>query len=148
MFPHLNHRAGHYALLAAAGVWLFFVNLGGASLWDRDEGRNTVAAFEMLESGDWIVPRFNNVLRVDKPALLYWLQATAYQVFGINEFAARLPSALAALGAVLVAYELGRRMFNPVSGLLGSLVLASTPMVCAAARFANPDALLNFFTVL
>src|SRR5947209_18849679 len=119
MFPHLNHRAGHYALLAAAGVWLFFVNLGGASLWDLDEGRNTVAALEMLESGNWIVPTFNNVLRVDKPALLYWLQAGAYHVFGVTEFAARLPSALAALLTVLLAYELGRRMFGPVTGLVG-----------------------------
>jgi len=148
MFRQFNHRLGHYALLSLAGIWLFFVNLGGASLWDLDEGRNTVAALEMMESGDWIVPKFNNVLRVDKPALLYWLQVAAYQQFGVNEFAARLPSALAALAAVLLAYELGRKLFTPVAGLLGGLVLASTPMVSAAARFANPDALLNTFTIL
>jgi 4-amino-4-deoxy-L-arabinose transferase-like glycosyltransferase len=148
MFNHLNHRAGHYALLGVVAAWLFFVNLGGATLWDVDEGRNTVAALEMLESGKWVVPTFNNVLRVDKPALLYWLQATAYHLFGINEFAARLPSALAGLVTVLLTYELGRRMFNAVTGLLGGLILASTPMICAAARFANPDALLNGCCVL
>jgi 4-amino-4-deoxy-L-arabinose transferase-like glycosyltransferase len=148
MFQRLHHRAGHYTLLTVVGLWLFFVNLGGASLWDVDEGRNTVAAFEMLESGDWVVPRYNGELRVDKPALLYWLQVLAYQQFGVNEFAARLPSALAALLTLLLAYELGRRMFNPLAGLLGGVVLASTPMLCAAARFANPDALLNACTVL
>jgi 4-amino-4-deoxy-L-arabinose transferase-like glycosyltransferase len=148
MFRLLDHRAGHYALLGSVAAWLFLVNLGGASLWDVDEGRNTVAALEMLESGDWVVPTFNGALRVDKPALLYWLQIVAYRTLGVNEFAARLPSALAALGTVLLTYELGRRMFNPPTALLGGLVLASTPMVCAAARFANPDALLNALTAL
>jgi 4-amino-4-deoxy-L-arabinose transferase-like glycosyltransferase len=141
-------RNGHYALLAAASWLLFFLNLGGASLWDVDEGRNSTAAEEMLYSNNWIKPTFNNRDRFDKPALLYWLQATGYQLFGINEFAARLPSALAALTAVLLCYELGRRLFSAQTALCGGLMVASTPMFCAAARFANPDALLNCFTVL
>jgi 4-amino-4-deoxy-L-arabinose transferase-like glycosyltransferase len=148
MWRHFNHRLGHYAVLCVSAWALFFVNLGGAALWDLDEGRNAVAALEMRESGDWIVPKFNNVLRVDKPALLYWLQVAAYGWFGVNEYAARLPSAVAAVIAVLLTYELGRRMFTPAAGLIAGLTLASCPMMCAAARFANPDALLNVFTVL
>ncbi len=146
--PHWNHRSVHYALLSMVGAFLCLVNLGGPSLWDRDEGRNAGAALEMMESQDWVVPKFNAQLRVDKPALLYWLQIGAYRLFGITEFAARLPSALAALLTMLAAYELGRRLFNPATGLLGALVVVSTPMFCAAARFANPDALLHLFTVL
>ena len=68
--------------------------------------------------------------------------------FGVNAFAARLPSALAALLTVLLTYELGRRLFGPPAGLLAGLVLASTALFSAAAHFANPDALLNLFTVL
>src|SRR5262249_53549365 len=138
----------HYVALLATGACLFFTNLGGASLWDVDEGRNATAAWEMLESGHYIVPTFNAKLRVDKPALLYWLQVLAYRTFGVNEFAARLPSALAALCAVLLCYELGRRMFNAPTGLLASMVVACTPMLCGAARFANPDSLLNTLTLL
>ncbi len=148
MFRLFHHRPGHYGLLGLAALTLFFLNLGGATLWDLDEGRNATAALEMRESGDWIVPTFNNVLRVDKPALLYWLQVIAYGQLGVNELAARLPSALAALAAVFLTYELGRRLFDATTGLLGGLILASCPMTCAAARFANPDALLNAFTVL
>src|SRR5260370_29253202 len=148
LFQACHHRAGHYALLLAAGSALFRRNLGGASLWDVEEGRNSPCAWAMWESGNYIVPYFNGELRVDKPALLYWLQAGAYQLFGFNEFSARLPSALAALLTILLCYELGRRLFTPLTGLLGGLVLASTPMVCGAARFANPDALLNCLTVL
>jgi 4-amino-4-deoxy-L-arabinose transferase-like glycosyltransferase len=148
MLQRLNHRAGHYALLLAAGTALFLVNLGGPSLWDVDEGRNATAAYEMLESGDFIVPTFNATLRSHKPVLLYWLQVVAYRVFGVNEFAARLPSALAALLALLLTYELGRRLFDASTGLLAALVLGSTASFCASAHFANPDALLNTFVVL
>ena len=148
MVARLQHRIWHYLLLVAVGGVLFLWNLGGASLWDLDEGKNATAALEMLESRNWVVPTFNGELRVDKPALLYWLQIAAYGAFGIGEFAARLPSALAALGALLLVYELGRATFGKRTGLLSGLILATTPMLCGAARFANPDALLHFFTLL
>jgi 4-amino-4-deoxy-L-arabinose transferase-like glycosyltransferase len=148
MFRRCNNRAGHYVLLSVLSAGLFLPNLGVPSLWDIDEGNNADAAREMLEARDWVVPKFNNQLRVDKPAMLYWLQMAGYSCFGVNEFAARLSSALAGLAAVLLTYELGRALFGVGCGLLGGLVLASTAMFCAAAHFANPDALLNAFTIL
>lgn len=147
MFQAVYSRRLHYPLLLVAAFLLFFLNLGAPSLWDIDEGNNAEAAREMLESGDWVVPTFNYQLRVDKPALLYWLQMTGYRLLGRNEFSARLPSALAALLAVLVAYELGRSMFGATEGLLGGLVLASSVAFCGAAHFANPDALLCLATL-
>src|SRR5262249_38047165 len=98
--------------------------------------------------GNWIVPTFNYRVREDKPALLYWLQIAAFHACGVNEFAARLPSALAALVAVLATYELGRRMFGPRAGLSAGVGLAGPGLFRAAAHFAHPDALLNAFTVL
>jgi 4-amino-4-deoxy-L-arabinose transferase-like glycosyltransferase len=148
MIEHLHHRGWHYLLLIGISGLMFFVNLGGATLWDIDEGRNAECAYEMMEANNWIIPTFNSQLRVDKPALLYWLQIFSYLCFGVSEFAARFPSALAALGTVLLAYELARSMFTPSTGLLAGVIVASTPMLCGAGRFANPDALLNCFTVL
>src|ERR1700676_1533540 len=148
MFARLHCRAGHYLLLVAIGTSLFAPNLGGPSLWDLDEGRNATCAWEMMLADNWVIPTFNGDLRVDKPALLYWLQIAAYYGFGANEFSARLPSALAALGTVLLCYALGRSMFGRATGLLAGVVAAATPMLCGAARFANPDALLNFCVVL
>jgi 4-amino-4-deoxy-L-arabinose transferase-like glycosyltransferase len=142
------NRCGHCILLLALAAGLSFPNLGRPSLWDIDEGNNAEAAREMLESGNWVVPTFNYELRVDKPALLYWLQIGAYEWFGVNEFAARFPSAVAALLAVLMAYELARGMFGAATGLLAGVALATAPAFCASAHFANPDALLNTFTVL
>jgi 4-amino-4-deoxy-L-arabinose transferase-like glycosyltransferase len=148
MFARLHCRAGHYLLLMIIASSLFFPNLGGPSLWDLDEGKNLTCSWEMYTADNWVTPTFNGDLRPDKPALLYWLQIAAFRVFGVNEFAGRLPSALAALGTVLLCYELGRSMFTRATGLLAGLVVAATPMLCGAARFANPDALLNFFVVL
>ncbi len=148
MFRRLDNRVGHYALLAIVWSVLCLPNLGGPSLWDIDEGNNAECAQEMYESGNFIVPTFNYKLRVDKPVLLYWLQASAYQVCGINEFAARLPSALASLLTLLVIYELGRRFFESSSALLAGLILASSVAFCAAAHFANPDALLDLCILL
>ncbi|HYT91949.1 MAG TPA: glycosyltransferase family 39 protein, partial [Gemmataceae bacterium] len=148
MVQRHNGRAAHYTLLLVVGACLFLVNLGGPSLWDVDEGRNGTCSGEMRESGNWIIPTFNSVLRSHKPALLYWLQATAYSVFGVNEFSARLPSALAALLTLLLVYEIGRLLFGAAVGLLAGVILASTAMFCASAHFANPDALLNFSVAL
>jgi 4-amino-4-deoxy-L-arabinose transferase-like glycosyltransferase len=146
MLQQLNHRLGHYSLLILVSASVFLINLGGPALWDLDEGRNATATLEMRESGDWIRPTFNGKLRSHKPVLLYWLQAAAFEIFGVNEFSARLPSALAAMLTVLLVYELGRRMFDTGTGLLGALILASSALFCVAAHFANPDAILLTFT--
>src|SRR6516162_7798455 len=95
MFRLLHGRAGHYTLLVLVCAALYLPNLGGPSLWDIDEGNNSACSEDMFESGDYVVPHFNGGWRPDKPALLYWLQAAAYRAFGVGEFAARLPSALA-----------------------------------------------------
>jgi 4-amino-4-deoxy-L-arabinose transferase-like glycosyltransferase len=143
MFQRLDFRLGHYTLLLLTWGVLCLPNLGSPSLYDIDEGKNSEAAHEMWASDNYIVPYFNYQMRVDKPALLYWLQAAAYTAFGLNELSARLPSALAGLLAVLTTYALGRRLFGAAVGLLGGIVLASAVAFSVAAHFANPDALLN-----
>lgn len=148
MFQHLEHRLGHYLLLSLVWAALCLPNLGGPSLWDVDEGHNAEAAREMLVAGNVVVPTFNYRWRHDKPALLYWLQMGSYQLFGVSEWSSRFPSALAALGVIVIAYEFGRRMFSAATGLLAGVILATSVMFCAAARFANPDALLLFATSL
>lgn len=137
-----DSRLVHYVILTAVWAVLTLPGLGSMSLWDIDEGLNAEAAREMYESGNYIVPRFNFQPRNAKPALLYWLQAAAYRQLGVNELAARLPSALAALGVVLLTYNLARRMFDPLTGLLAGAILISSIQVCLLAHAATPDMLL------
>ncbi|MEW6494449.1 MAG: glycosyltransferase family 39 protein [Cyanobacteriota bacterium] len=75
----------------------FFWNLGSTGLLDETEPLFVEASRQMTVTGDWITPYFNGVTRFDKPPLIYWSQALAFLTFGINEFAARLPSAIAGL---------------------------------------------------
>ncbi len=78
--------------------WLaFFWNLGSTGLLDETEPLFVEASRQMTVTGDWITPYFNGVTRFDKPPLIYWSQALAFLTFGVNEFAARLPSAIAGL---------------------------------------------------
>ena len=72
-------------------------------LTDRDEGRNAEAGREMLETGNWVSPTFNYEPRFAKPALVYWLMSLSYRWLGIDEFAARFPSA--AFGGVLIVLQ-------------------------------------------
>ena len=102
----------------------------------------------MLERGDWVVPTFNYELRTQKPVLLYWLIMMSYSLFGVNEFSARLPSALLAVGTTLVTFQLGRRLFSDRAGLLAGLIMASCLMFGVAGRAATPDSCLIFFTSL
>jgi len=120
----------------------FTLMLGGNSLWDVDEPNNAVCAREMLQAGNWFVPMFNGELRFDKPILLYWLMMPSFSLFGINEFSARLPSALAITGLVLVVWYFGRRLLDERSGLIAAVLLATCLHIVVISRAATPDPLL------
>jgi 4-amino-4-deoxy-L-arabinose transferase-like glycosyltransferase len=143
-----RERLRDYAILLAVSAALTLPNLGAPSLWDVDEGVNAQAAREMRDNDTWVIPTFNYKLRTAKPVMQYWLQRVSYAAFGVDEWSARLPSVFAAWGAVLLTYELARRMFDRVTGLLAGVVLASAFEFCMLAHAATPDAVLLVFTVL
>jgi len=138
----------HLAIITLIAGVVMFTNLGGPKLWDRDEPRNAGCAKEMLERGDWVTPVFNGELRSHKPVLLYWFMISAYQIFGVNEFSARLWSAIFAMGTCYCTYWIGRRLFNPHVGLWSAVILATTLMFDVAGRAATPDSVLIFFCTL
>src|SRR5262245_45321098 len=90
--------------MIAISMVTLFLGLGRLALIGPDEPRYAEVAREMLASGDYISTRLCGCLWFEKPALLYWLSALCYRIFGVGEFAARLPSAVAALAIVLGAY--------------------------------------------
>ncbi|MFM2118552.1 MAG: hypothetical protein RL722_20, partial [Pseudomonadota bacterium] len=81
-------------LWAAALLLVCLLGLGRAPLFDVDEGAFSEASREMVTSGDWLHTTLNGNDRFDKPIGVYWLQASSLSLFGVNEFAVRLPSAL------------------------------------------------------
>lgn len=139
----------HLALITGAAWLVFFVNLGGPQLWDRDEPRNAACAHEMLERGDWVVPTFNGDLRVLKPIMKYWLMISAYKMFGVNEFAARFWFAFFAVAAVIATYFLGKRLFaSDAAGLWSALTLSTSTLFVVTGHLAKADAPLTFFSTV
>ena len=142
-------RHGQYLFVVIAiACTIFFTNLGVAQLWDRDEPRNAGCAAEMLGRNDWVVPIFNGELRYQKPVLLYWLTMGAYQLFGVNEFAARFSSALLAVATVAITYSIAFRLFGLTVAIFSGIILSSNLMFAVAARAATPDSVLIFFSTL
>ena len=91
---------------------MLFYRLGGPALFEPDEGRNAEKAREILLLNDWITPHENFHPVLDKPIFFYWLIALSYKLFGVSEWAARLPSSLAAFGCILVVYFFARRWWG------------------------------------
>ncbi len=135
-------RLAIYALLAAI---LYLPGLGRPALWEPDEGRYAEIAREMVISGDYVTPRDDFELYFEKPPLVYWAEAASIKIFGVNEFAVRLPAALFSIGQVVVTAALAEMMLGASAGLFAALALALSPLFFGFARFATLDPALAFF---
>ena len=102
----------------------------------------------MLERGNLIVPWFNGEMFPEKPPLMFWTMMGGFELFGVNELGARFFSAVMGVGTALVAFHLGRILFNLRVGLWAGLITASTIIFTISARAATVDSALTFFTAL
>ncbi len=123
-------------------VYLQF--LGRLPFLEPDEGRYAEIPREMLESGDFITPFLNYVKYFEKPPLIYWLNALSMKLFGQNEFAARLPSALCGVLTILFIYHLGRTLFGRRQGMVAALILGSSAGFMIQNRMILTDIPLTF----
>jgi 4-amino-4-deoxy-L-arabinose transferase-like glycosyltransferase len=142
-----------WLLFAVAVLIVYFAGLT-IPLLGPDEPRYAQVAREMFERGDWITPTLGGFHWFEKPALLYWLEITAYNLFGVSEFSARLGSALFGLGTVACLWILGRYFesdaANNEQGTTDdfanwlALIAASTLGIIAFAHGASFDIILTF----
>lgn len=156
---YFDEHPGVVKLIPIAWVLLiggivFLWDLGNTGLVDETEPLFAEAARQMDVTGDWITPYFNGETRFDKPPLIYWLMAIAYQVIGVNEWAARLPSALSAIALMGMGfYTLQRYGISSadtdaskqrwLSAYIGSALIALHPLTIAWARTGVSDMLLT-----
>ncbi|MFN3467203.1 MAG: ArnT family glycosyltransferase, partial [Candidatus Brocadiales bacterium] len=124
---------------------LYLPHLGGRDLWAGRETLYAQVARETLQ-GNWLVPHFNGEIYVNKPPLYFWVIAVLSKPWGdVTEFTLRLPSALSAVGTVLVVFSLGERLIGAGGGFLAGLILASSPEFQKYACVAKLEMLLTFF---
>jgi len=135
-------------VLALFSALIFFPGLGRREVLDVNEGQRVHASQEMLRTGDWIVPHLNGKPYLKKPPLLYWEVAGLVSVFGLQEGAARLPSAILGVGMVLLVFAWGRRMAGGQRvALLAGAITAVNYVVFVKARECELDIALAFFTL-
>src|SRR5215475_1325946 len=120
--------------------------LGYLPLLVPDEGRNAEVAREMKESGAWLVPTYDGADYLDKPAFFFKAVALSLAMFGNTETAARIPSAAAGVGLVLLVFAFCRKVHGTRCALLAAIVVATTPLYVAFARTVIFDIALAFFT--
>jgi 4-amino-4-deoxy-L-arabinose transferase-like glycosyltransferase len=125
-------------LLAGFCAFLFFYGLAQFGLIGADEPRYAQVAREMLQRHDWITPTLGGQPWLEKPPLYYWQAILAYKVFGVSDWAARLPSAVDATLLVLAVYFFLKRFLSGVE-LDGALIVASCAGIVGYARAASTD---------
>ncbi|GAX40450.1 glycosyl transferase family protein [Tolypothrix sp. NIES-4075] len=132
-------------------------NLGSIGLIDETEPLFAEASRQMFVTGDWITPFFNGETRFDKPALIYWCQAIAYAIIGVNEWAVRLPSAMAAIAVISLLFytlkwylakqdeleHISRPTRRWLTAALGAAIIALTPEMIVWGRTGVSDMLLT-----
>jgi 4-amino-4-deoxy-L-arabinose transferase-like glycosyltransferase len=141
-------RAGGAATLVAFGVVLFVVlfwRLGAATFWDPDEAHYAETSRELIVSGDWLAPYYNERPFFDKPILFHWLQGASMALIGPTEFAARLVPALAALALIGITAWIGFRLVSADVAIISALLLATNPATFALARYAILDTVFTAF---
>ena len=122
-----------------------FAFQGTRGIWEPDEGRYSSAGVNMHESGDWLVPSVDGEHpHLTKPPMIYWALASSIALVGHNEWAARLPSALAYIGTGLFVFGLGRRL-NPARPWLPATIWALSFAPVVASNIISTDPILAFF---
>ncbi len=144
----INSTTTTYATLFFGCLLFHIVGTWNLPLIDRDEPRFAEASREMIERGDYIVPYFNNQLRLDKPPLTYWAQTLSYRIFGENDFAARFPSAIAAALTALVIFTWGTRLRGKELGLWAAIIFTLSLQTFIHAKAAVADMWLVLFATL
>ena len=141
----INSSVANYATLFLACVAFHMIGTWAVPLIDRDEPRFAEASREMIERGDYIVPRFNNQLRLDKPPLAYWAQVASYRIFGENDFAARFPSAIAAALVAMSILAWGKRIGGDRVGWWAAIIFTLSLQTFLHAKAAVADMWLVLF---
>jgi 4-amino-4-deoxy-L-arabinose transferase-like glycosyltransferase len=132
-----------YGALALVFLAVYFGAIFSPALLDDADSTHAEAAREMYVTGDYVTLHVNGVRYLEKAPLPYWMVAISYHLFGVNEFATRLPMALSALLLGVLALAWGRRAFGERAGIYAGLFTYTAAGVFLFTRILIPDVLLS-----
>ncbi|MCS6952179.1 MAG: glycosyltransferase family 39 protein [Bryobacteraceae bacterium] len=130
-------------VLFAAAIFIFATIPSPPHLMDDVDAVQAQIARTMLESGDWVTARLNGVAYLEKPPLKYWLIAVCFLIFGVHDWAARLPIGLGAVALAWLTVRFGRWAFGAPAGFYAGLALATCVGLFLFTRVLFADVLLT-----
>jgi 4-amino-4-deoxy-L-arabinose transferase-like glycosyltransferase len=131
-----------FGLLMLVAFVVIGAGIGLRDPWPSDEPRFTLAAKQMVDSGEWLFPHRGVELYSDKPPMLMWLEAASYELTRHWRVAFLLPSLLASLATIALTYDLGRRLWDRRAGLFAAGALLATFQFVYQAKRAQIDPLI------
>lgn len=138
-------RVASYWLLALVFLAVYVGAMFTPALLDDADSTHAEAAREMFVTGDYVTLHINGVRYLEKAPLPYWLVAISYHIFGVNEFATRLPMALSVMFLGILALAWARRAFGERTGIYAALFVYTAAGVFLFTRILIPDVLLSLF---
>jgi 4-amino-4-deoxy-L-arabinose transferase-like glycosyltransferase len=148
----LHHpvRASLSMILGIVALWalIYAPGLFSPPLLDDADARHAEAAREMLQRHDFVTIYVNGVRYLEKAPLPYWLNAASHAIFGISDFAVRLPTSLAALALFLAVFFLGRDLAGDKAGLFASIIITTAVGPYIYTRFFIPDIMVCLWLTL
>jgi 4-amino-4-deoxy-L-arabinose transferase-like glycosyltransferase len=137
----LRFRCELIVVAVAAAVFLGFM-VSPPSLMDDVDAVQAQIARNMLDSGDWVTARLDGVVYLEKSPLKYWLIALSYKIFGIHDWAARVPVSLSAVILCWLVVRMGKWAFSERAGMYAGLVMATCVGLFLFTRIQIPEAAL------
>jgi 4-amino-4-deoxy-L-arabinose transferase-like glycosyltransferase len=134
-------------LLVACAIYLGCI-ISPPSLMDDVDAVQAQISRNMITSGDWVTARLDGVAYLEKAPLIYWLIAISYKIFGVSDWAARIPLALSAVGLCLLTAAFGMWAFGKRAGLYAGLCISTCVGMFLFTRVQIPDAMLTFTVTL
>ncbi len=132
-----------------AGLLCFLPGQSSIAPMDRDEARFAQSSKQMVTTGDYITPRFQQDLRAKKPVGIYWMQSAAASLFGVDDIASyRLPSLIGGLLAIAAVTILASFFMPPFQAILSGLLLACSLVMVVESHLANTDAMLTALVII
>lgn len=135
-------------LIIAIAIFMSFFRLGSVTLFDVDEAVFAEATKEMVQTGNYITPTYNGENRYDKPILFYWLMAVSYKIFGINEFAARFPSAISGILLCITVFLFVRYFYGERVAFYAAISLVLSIYFLVYSHAAVTDMTLTLLITL
>jgi 4-amino-4-deoxy-L-arabinose transferase-like glycosyltransferase len=136
------------SLILAGSALVYFTGAQRVPLWDRDEPWYAECSREMLESGDWVVPKYLGEWRLEKPPVIYWCQLVAMKVAGDTAEAARFPSTVAVLATALLIAIVVRRYTGDRRALWTVFIFCTSGVAIASAKFCITDGVLLLLVMI